>query len=279
SPWGKGRPGWHIECSALSLKYLGAGFDIHAGGMDLIFPHHENEIAQSEAYLHCEQPFARYWLHWGPVRLRQEKMSKSTGVVVPIRELRQQYEPAVIRYFLLTVHYRTPLEFSYERLEEAKAALERIRTAYQRGQAWLRERGGANADAAVAEPYVQQFRAAMNHDFNTAQALAAAFEVVREVNTRLNTPELAAQPETPAQLTGFLNALQWMMETVLGIPLGAPAAAHSETLNALMQCVIAWRQELRTRKLYDLADRIRDDLKAMGILLEDSPQGTTWRMS
>jgi cysteinyl-tRNA synthetase len=278
SPWGKGRPGWHIECSALSLKYLGAGFDIHAGGMDLIFPHHENEIAQSEAYLHCEQPFARYWLHWGPVRLRQEKMSKSTGLVVPIRELRQQYEPAVIRYFLLTVHYRTPLEFSYERLDEAKSALERIRTAYQRGAAFLRERGGAQPDPTVAEPYLQQFREAMNHDFNTAQAIAAAFEVVREINTRLNAPEQAAQPETLAELAGLLNALQWMMETVLGIALHAPDTAQSETLEHLMRCVIAWRQELRSRKLYDLADRIRDDLKAIGIILEDTPQGTLWRM-
>ncbi|MFN4032354.1 MAG: cysteine--tRNA ligase [Fimbriimonadales bacterium] len=275
SPWGKGRPGWHIECSALSLKYLGAAFDIHAGGMDLIFPHHENEIAQSEAYLHCEHPFARYWLHWGPVRLRQEKMSKSTGVVVPIRELRQQYEPAVIRYFLLTVHYRTPLEFSYERLQESQAALERIRTAYQRAQAFLRERGGATADATTAEPYLQQFRAGMNHDFNTAQALAAVFEVVRELNTHLNTPELA---DAPARLAGLLNALQWMMETVLGVALQPPDAAHSETLNQLMHCVIAWRQELRTRKLYDLADRIREDLKALGITLEDNPQGTTWRI-
>ncbi|GIV08403.1 MAG: cysteine--tRNA ligase [Fimbriimonadales bacterium] len=279
SPWGKGRPGWHIECSALSLQYLGAAFDIHAGGMDLIFPHHENEIAQSEAYLRCEQVFARYWLHWGPVRLRQEKMSKSTGVVVPIRELRQQYEPAVIRYFLLTVHYRTPLEFSYERLDEAKSALERIRIAYQRGQALLRERGGANAGSSVAEPYLQQFRAAMNHDFNTAQALAAVFEVVRELNTRLNTPEWANQSSARAELAALLHALEWMMERVLGVSLSAPAGAQSETLDTLMQCVIAWRQELRARKLYDLADRVRDDLKAMGILLEDSPQGTTWRIT
>lgn len=277
SPWGKGRPGWHIECSALSLKYLGPSFDIHAGGMDLIFPHHENEIAQSEAYLHCQQPFARYWLHWGPVRLRQEKMSKSTGVVVPIRELRQQYEPAVIRYFLLMVHYRTPLEFSYERLDEAKAALERIRTAYQRGQAYLREHGDTDADSLVAEPYLQQFRAAMNHDFNTAQALAAVFEVVRELNTRLNAPELSAQSNTAA-IQGLLDALRWMMETVLGVSLSVPAAAQSELVEQLMHHIIAWRQELRSRKLYDLADRIRDELKTMGILLEDTPQGTTWRM-
>jgi cysteinyl-tRNA synthetase len=279
SPWGKGRPGWHIECSALSLKYLGAGFDIHAGGMDLIFPHHENEIAQSEAYLHRQQPFARYWLHWGPVRLRQEKMSKSTGLVVPIRELRQQYEPAVIRYFLLTVHYRTPLEFSYERLDEAKSALERLRTAYQRATAFLRESGGAQPDPAVAEPYLQQFRDAMNHDFNTAQAIAAAFEVVREINTRLNAPEGAAQPETLAELAGLQDALQWMLETVLGIPLHTPDTAQSETLEHLMRCIIVWRQELRARKLYDLADRIRDDLKAIGIILEDTPQGTLWRMA
>ncbi|MDW8052543.1 MAG: cysteine--tRNA ligase [Armatimonadota bacterium] len=277
SPWGKGRPGWHIECSALSLKYLGPGFDIHAGGMDLIFPHHENEIAQSEAYLHCKQPFVRYWLHWGPVRLRQEKMSKSTGVVVPIRELRQQYEPAVIRFFLLAVHYRTPLEFSYERMDEAKAALERIRTAYQRAQAFLRNYSGVAPNPEVAEPYRQRFRAAMNNDFNTAQAIATAFEVVGELNARLNTPERAAQPSTPAEVRALLEALQWMMETVLGISLSASTAVQSELVEQLMRCVIAWRQELRSRKLYDLADRVRDDLKAMGIILEDTPQGTTWR--
>jgi cysteinyl-tRNA synthetase len=193
--------------------------------------------------------------------------------------LRQQYEPAVIRYFLLTVHYRTPLEFSYERLDEAKSALERLRTAYQRATAFLRESGGAQPDPAVAEPYLQQFRDAMNHDFNTAQAIAAAFEVVREINTRLNAPEGAAQPETLAELAGLQDALQWMLETVLGIPLHMPDTAQSETLEHLMRCIIVWRQELRARKLYDLADRIRDDLKAIGIILEDTPQGTLWRMA
>ncbi len=279
SPWGPGRPGWHIECSALSLKYLQPSFDIHAGGMDLIFPHHENEIAQSEAYLDCQQVFARYWLHWGPVRLKQEKMSKSTGVVVPIRELRQQYEPAVIRFFLLTVHYRTPLEFSYERLDEAKSALERIRTAYERARAFLKTAGEpSEAESAVAEPFRAQFSEAMNNDFNTAQAIAVVFEVVREINHRLNTPEVASQPQTPAELKALLNALEWMMEAVLGVSLQGSAGAQSETLDQLMHCVIAWRQELRQRKLYDLADRIRDDLKALGIVLEDSPQGTTWRI-
>ncbi len=277
SPWGPGRPGWHIECSALSLKYLQPAFDIHAGGMDLIFPHHENEIAQSEAYLHCEQPFARYWLHWGPVRLGAEKMSKSTGLMVPIRELRQQYEPAVIRFFLLSVHYRTPLEFSFERLDEAKSALERIRTAVQRTDAYLRTLPSQpEPQEAVAQPYREQFSEAMNHDFNTAQALAVVFELVREINQRLNTPDLASQPQTGGELLALRNALQWMMETVLGVSLAMPVP-QSEHLDALMACVIAWRQELRTRKLYDLADRIRNDLKALGIVLEDSPQGTTWR--
>ncbi len=280
SPWGPGRPGWHIECSAISLKYLQPAFDIHAGGMDLIFPHHENEIAQSGAYLNCQQPFARYWLHWGPVRLRQEKMSKSTGVVVPIRELRQQYEPAVIRFFLLTVHYRTPLEFSYERLEEAKAGLERIRTAAQRAEAFLRALPQPPApDETGAQPYREQFTEAMNNDFNTAQAIAVVFEVVREINHRLNTPELAQRPETAAELQALLNALRWMMETVLGVPLQTATPTHSERFEQLMQAVIAWRAELRARKLYELADRIRDDLKAMGILLEDSPQGTIWRLA
>ncbi len=275
SPWGPGRPGWHIECSALSLKYLQPSFDIHAGGMDLVFPHHENEIAQSEAYLHCEKPFARYWLHWGPVRLGAEKMSKSTGRMVPIRELRQQYEPAVIRFFLLSVHYRTPLEFGYERLDEARSALERIRTAVQRTDALLRTLPTPpEPNVAVAQPYLQQFTDAMNHDFNTAQAIAVVFEVVREINQRLNASDPQA---TLGELVALRSALQWMMETVLGVPLAIPTA-QSEYLEPLMACVIAWRQELRARKLYELADRIRNDLKELGILLEDSPQGTTWRL-
>lgn len=155
------------------------------------------------------------------------------------------------------MHYRTPLEFSYERLDEAKAALERIRNAYQRGQAFLRERGGATPDTAVAETYRQQFREAMNHDLNTAQALAAAFEVVREINTRLNTPELAADARTPAELAALLDALEWMLETVLGVSLHAPDTAQSETLEQLMRHVIAWRQELRPQTVRPCRPRAR----------------------
>jgi cysteinyl-tRNA synthetase len=278
SPWGPGRPGWHIECSTLSLKYLGPSFDIHAGGMDLIFPHHENEIAQSEAYLHCEKPFVRYWLHWGPVRLKEQKMSKSTGVFVPIRELRQQYEPAVIRLFLLSVAYRTPLEFSYERLDEAGAALERVRTAVQRVRALLRTLPRTpTPDESVAQPYREQFTEAMNSDFNTAQALAVAFEVVREMNQRLSEAEGTGVESVAGALLALLNALQWMMETILGIPLETQRLPESELIDQLMAHIIEWRQQLRARKLFDLADRIRDDLKSLGILLEDSPQGTLWR--
>jgi cysteinyl-tRNA synthetase len=278
SPWGPGRPGWHIECSTLSLKYLGPSFDIHAGGMDLIFPHHENEIAQSEAYLHCEKPFVRYWLHWGPVRLKEQKMSKSTGVFVPIRELRQQYEPAVIRLFLLSVAYRTPLEFSYERLDEAGAALERVRTAVQRVRALLRTLPQTpTPDESVAQPYREQFTEAMNSDFNTAQALAVAFEVVREMNQRLSEAEGTGIESEAGALLALLNALQWMMETILGIPLETQRLPESELIDQLMAHIIEWRQQLRARKLFDLADRIRDDLKSLGILLEDSPQGTLWR--
>jgi cysteinyl-tRNA synthetase len=278
SPWGPGRPGWHIECSTLSLKYLGPSFDIHAGGMDLIFPHHENEIAQSEAYLHCEKPFVRYWLHWGPVRLKEQKMSKSTGVFVPIRELRQQYEPAVIRLFLLSVAYRTPLEFSYERLDEAGAALERVRTAVQRVRALLRTLPQTpTPDESVAQPCREQFTEAMNSDFNTAQALAVAFEVVREMNQRLSEAEGTGVESEAGALLALLNALQWMMETILGIPLEIQRLPESELIDQLMAHIIEWRQQLRARKLFDLADRIRDDLKSLGILLEDSPQGTLWR--
>ncbi len=279
SPWGPGRPGWHIECSTLSLKYLGPAFDIHAGGMDLIFPHHENEIAQSEAYLRCEMPFVRYWLHWGPVRLKEQKMSKSTGVFVPIRELRQQYEPAVIRLFLLSVAYRTPLEFSYEGLDESASALARVRTAVQRARALLRTLPQLPAsDETLAQPYRERFSTAMNNDFNTAQALAVAFEVVREMNQRLSDAESTGAASTASALIALLNALQWMMETVLGVTLERRTAPESERFEQLMERIIAWRQQLRTRKLFDLADQIRNDLNALGIVLEDSPQGTLWRL-
>jgi cysteinyl-tRNA synthetase len=278
APGDRGDPAGISNAPPSSLKYLGPSFDIHAGGMDLIFPHHENEIAQSEAYLHCEKPFVRYWLHWGPVRLKEQKMSKSTGVFVPIRELRQQYEPAVIRLFLLSVAYRTPLEFSYERLDEAGAALERVRTAVQRVRALLRTLPQTpTPDESVAQPYREQFTEAMNSDFNTAQALAVAFEVVREMNQRLSEAEGTGVESEAGALLALLNALQWMMETILGIPLETQRLPESELIDQLMAHIIEWRQQLRARKLFDLADRIRDDLKSLGILLEDSPQGTLWR--
>jgi cysteinyl-tRNA synthetase len=212
------------------------------------------------------------------VRLKEQKMSKSTGVFVPIRELRQQYEPAVIRLFLLSVAYRTPLEFSYERLDEAGAALERVRTAVQRVRALLRTLPQTpTPDESVAQPYREQFTEAMNSDFNTAQALAVAFEVVREMNQRLSEAEGTGIESEAGALLALLNALQWMMETILGIPLETQRLPESELIDQLMAHIIEWRQQLRARKLFDLADRIRDDLKSLGILLEDSPQGTLWR--
>lgn len=277
SPWGAGRPGWHIECSALSLKYLGPSFDIHAGGMDLIFPHHENEIAQSEADLDY-QPFVRYWLHWGPVRLRLEKMSKSTGHVVTLREIRERYEPSVIRFYLLSTAYRTPLEFDFDRLEESKAALERIRAAVSRAEAWLRTVPAPfQPDPEAGKPYRERFLAAMNSDFNTAQALAVVFEIVAALNEQLSSAGLGGQVKEPARWRGLLESLRWMMETILGIQIATPPTIQDQLFETLMEKVIEWRQELRMRRLFDLADRIRDELKTVGIILEDGVQGTTWR--
>lgn len=275
SPWGAGRPGWHIECSALSLKYLQPEFDIHAGGMDLIFPHHENEIAQSEAFLD-QQAFCRYWLHWGPVRLDKEKMSKSVGNVISIRELNKSYEPSVIRMFLLSVAYRTPLEFSFERLGEAKTALERIRNAVQRAEAMLREHDAA-PDEAFAQSYRERFTEAMNNDFNTAQALSVIFEMVGVLNQQINEASAQGSVAHPEQTRALLNAMEWMTQAILGLQMSANAELSDTMVSALMERIIAWRQELRARKAFDMADKIRDELKAMDILIEDSAQGSTWR--
>lgn len=277
SPWGPGRPGWHIECSALSLKYLGAEFDIHAGGTDLIFPHHENEIAQSEAYLE-KQSFCRYWIHWGAVRLDKDKMSKSVGNVVQIREILQDYEAGVIRLYLLSTSYRTPIEFSYERLDESKVALERIRTAIQRAGAMLRALPQLpEPDEAAAEFYKTRFAEGMNADFNTAQGISVAFDIVSDINQQLSEAGLTGSLQHPERLLALVNTLQWMLQDVFGIAVAAGGAAQDELLNHLMNHVIAWRHELRAQRNFALADRIRDDLKSIGILLEDSVQGTTWR--
>lgn len=271
SPWGKGRPGWHIECSAMSTHCLGEHFDIHGGGLDLQFPHHENEIAQSEAATGCK--FVNYWMHNGFVRVDNEKMSKSLGNFFTIRDVLKTYDPEVIRYFILTSHYRSPLNYSDHHLENAKAALTGLYTALRGLELGEAEPERAAGTSSAAE---EAFFRAMDDDFNTSDALAVLFDMARKIN-RLkaegDTSAACAEALALKRLAGLLGLLQREPEAFLhggAVEGGGPA---DEAIEAL----INERLEARKNKDWAAADRIRDELKAQGILLEDGPQGTTWR--
>jgi cysteinyl-tRNA synthetase len=262
SPWGPGRPGWHIECSAMARQTLGQPFDIHGGGPDLIFPHHENEIAQSEGAFGI--PFARVWMHVGALRVGDDKMSKSLGNFLTIREALGQYDGEVLRFFLARSHYRSQISFSPRMIEEARASLTRLYTA-------LRAAPAPAAPVDWDEPHARRFAEAMDDDFNTAQAVAVLFEMAAELN-RGPTPALAAQMRA---LGGLLGLLQREPDEFLK---GGLAAAQAGALDDTM---IARQIEARTaakaRRDYPEADRIRQDLLQQGVVLEDGPGGTTWR--
>jgi cysteinyl-tRNA synthetase len=269
SPWGEGRPGWHIECSVMSRKYLGETLDIHAGGKDLCFPHHENEIAQSEAL--TGKPFARYWMHNEFVNMGGEKMSKSLGNIVTVNDLRKRYPARVIRYFLISAHYRNPIQFSEEVMDQLKNGLERIDNAWFNLRHRMTAATEGPADPAVKEQLnalTAQFEAAMDDDMNTANALSVLFEAVKLVN------------ETVAQQVvtlGTLEALKNWMITFGGEILGLIELEGEDTLEREIEALIEERQQARKRRDFARADAIRDQLAAMGILLEDTPQGVRWR--
>ncbi|MBI5447726.1 MAG: cysteine--tRNA ligase [Gammaproteobacteria bacterium] len=268
SPWGQGRPGWHIECSAMSMKGLGEHFDIHGGGFDLIFPHHENEIAQSEAANH--QTFANYWMHVGFLQINKEKMSKSLGNFFTIRDVLKQYSPEVLRYFILTSHYRSPLNYSEEALENAKTALTRLYIAL-RDSDCLEEKSEG-----VDSVWQKRFTEAMDDDFNTSEALAVLFDLAREMN-RINVEDKEKASELGQQLKALAN--------ILGLLQQPPAVFLKEAIlqqagldTTQVESLIQQRHEARAAKNWALADQIREELTRLGVVIEDNKAGgTRWR--
>ncbi len=271
SPWGAGRPGWHIECSAMSTRCLGEHFDIHGGGMDLKFPHHENEIAQSEAA--SGRRYVNVWMHNGFVQVNKEKMAKSLGNFFTVREVLQRYQPEVVRLFILSSHYRGPLDYSDDNLDQAKAALTRLYTAL---------RGLPVVDTPVDERWQTRFAQAMDDDFNTPEALATLFELAREINRLRGEDETAAAQSGSAlkQLGGLLGLLQGDPETFLqgrGGAAIADAAGGTGFTAQQVETLMAQRIAARKAKNWAEADRIRAQLQEAGIVLEDTAKGTIWR--
>ncbi len=264
SPWGPGRPGWHIECSAMSTRALGDTFDIHGGGADLTFPHHENEIAQSEGA--TGHPFVRYWMHNGFVRINDEKMSKSLGNFFTVREILERYRPEEVRYFILTSQYRSPLNYDDEHLDNARSALTRFYTAL---------RGLDAVEPARGEALEARFHAAMEDDFNTPEALAAMFDLVREINrVRAEQPQRAnALGALLCQLGGLLGILQDDPEAFLR---GGEDSGDGLS-DVEIQALIDQRSTAKQARDWATADAIREQLKAAGIVLEDAAGGTVWR--
>lgn len=275
SPWGQGRPGWHIECSAMSMRYLGKTFDIHAGGSDLVFPHHENEIAQSEAY--NNQQFVRYWMHNGYLYLNNQKMSKSLGNIMKVRDICQKYKGEVIRYFILSAHYRSPLNFSEEQLQQAERSLQRLGNAIFNVKHLLKQdkfkKSKDKDDESILEKRresEQKFIEAMNDDFNTPVALSQLFGFSREINIYLNSPGL----KNKEVIEEALKFYQELAGKILGI---LEDFDREESFEQEIEKLIKEREEARKERNWVESDRIRNKLQEKGILLEDTPSGVRWK--
>lgn len=265
SPWGSGRPGWHIECSAMNSKYLGETFDIHGGGSDLIFPHHENEIAQSCCAFNSK--YVNYWMHSGMVMIDHEKMSKSLNNFFTIREVLEHYDAETIRFFLLSAQYRSPLNYTQDNLNKAKSSLERLYTAL---------RDTKIGPAQGGEEYVTRFKAFMDDDFNTPGAISVLFDLAKAINRADDPATTSGLAGRLVELGGVLGILYQEPATFLqGLGAGTSEQANDEV--AQIEALIAARKEARARKDYTAADEARNKLTQMGIVLEDGPQGTTWR--
>jgi cysteinyl-tRNA synthetase len=261
SPWGEGRPGWHIECSAMAVHYLGGHLDIHGGGQDLVFPHHENEIAQTEAFT-GEEPFAEHWVHNGLLQIDDGKMSKSFGKMVTVREALSKFSSDGMRLFFLNSHYHSPLAYSDESIEGQQRAAERLRTTLE-----IDASGDANAEVVDPEPFRKRFIAAMDDDLNTPQALASLFDLTREINRGHDDGKrIGAAQGTLRELTG-----------VLGLRLYPEDEKTTQPASPFVELLAEIRQELRDAKQWELADRIRDRLQALGVSLEDSADGSKIR--
>ena len=259
SPWGPGRPGWHIECSAMSLAYLGETLDIHGGGRDLIFPHHENEIAQTESFTN-KTPFVRFWVHNGTLQMNEDKMSKSLGNIISAREAIQRFSPDAIRLFFLGSHYRSPLAYSDESVASQDRAAERLRNA-------LRPAASGTGETMDATSYRHRFIDAMDDDLNTPRALASLFDLAREINRRRDGGgDVGAAQEVLRELAG-----------ILGLTLEEPAA-RSNDIAPFVRLLVDLRSDLREAKQFALADKVRDELADLGISLEDGPEGTVWKL-
>lgn len=304
SPFGKGRPGWHIECSAMSLKFLGEKFDFHGGGADLIFPHHENEIAQSQCCIGDENSFAQYWVHNGFITIDNEKMSKSAGNFFTVEDILKKYPAEVVRFFLLQTHYRSPLDFSEDRIKETQTAYNRLKNTFDNlnelekiieSGKFVKQttdlktavitvsQAGGLVD--LAERLRAAFDDAMNDDFNTALAISYMFELSRDVNSYYADYMSGKISPKGADAFIILRVKEIFMEMagIIGIFENIPeeknSSANSELVEKLMEIIISIRQTARKEKNWTTADKIRDELKSAGIILEDTPQGVKWKIS
>ncbi|MBM7557854.1 cysteinyl-tRNA synthetase [Halanaerobacter jeridensis] len=280
SPWGQGRPGWHIECSVMSTKYLGEEFDIHTGGVDLTFPHHENEIAQSEAC--CGHEVVNYWLHNGYINIEGEKMSKSLGNFFTTRDILDKYPAEVVRFFLISKHYRSPINFSEENMKDAAKSLERLENTVDRVKYLLKqdvqdgELKGAELFELVAEKK-EDFIAAMDDDFNTSLAIASLHELAREVNKFIDQDDFVLTIDVKKALEKVKETFEELGIEVLGI-LKTTEETENDLVPDLVELLLETRSDLRDQGNYEMADQIRDELSNLGVAVKDTPQGAEWKI-